>query len=149
MVGINNLIGNVFILIFVEPIQAKNPLYHYIVFIYGGIMEFKINNDTWKILNKDCKTLLEELNSHSDRDDYYFAFGVTKYPTHEIWINKEMSREQQIKTLKHELTHCYIFNYGLYNVPSFNEEMVCDLVSSINDFINGVVEQYKKEKNNE
>ena len=33
MVGINNLIGNVFILIFVGPIQAKNPLYHYIEYI--------------------------------------------------------------------------------------------------------------------
>jgi hypothetical protein len=33
MVGINNLIDNVFILIFVVSIQAKNPLYHYIVFI--------------------------------------------------------------------------------------------------------------------
>lgn len=30
MVGINNLIDNVFILIFVVSIQAKNPLYHYI-----------------------------------------------------------------------------------------------------------------------
>ena len=111
-------------------------------------MEFKINNDTWKILVKNHEEVLDELNK--DREDkYYYAFGLTKYPTHEIWINKEMSREQQIKTLKHELTHCYIFNYGLYNVPSFNEEMVCDLVSSINDFINEVVKKYKEEKNNE
>lgn len=36
MVGINNLIGNVFILIFVGPIQAKNPLYHYIEYIKIG-----------------------------------------------------------------------------------------------------------------
>ena len=110
--------------------------------------EFKINNDTWKILVKNHEEVLDELNK--DREDkYYYAFGLTKYPTHEIWINKEMSREQQIKTLKHELTHCYIFNYGLYNVPNFNEEMVCDLVSSINDFINEVVKKYKEEKNNE
>ena len=34
-------------------------------------------------------------------------------------------------------------------MPNFNEEMVCDLVSSINDFINEVVEPYKKENNNE
>jgi hypothetical protein len=27
--------------------------------------------------------------------------------------------------------------------------MVCDLVSSINDFINEVVKKYKEEKNNE
>ena len=48
------------------------------------------------------------------------------------------------KTLKHELTHCYIWNYGLYNVSNFNEEMVCDLVSSINDFINDIVVKFKE-----
>ena len=106
-------------------------------------MNFKINNDTWKVLKKEHKEVLDELNA--DREEkYYYAFGLTKYSTHEIWINKNACIEQQIQTLKHELTHCYIFNYGLYNVPNFNEEMVCDLVSSINDFINEVVERYKK-----
>ena len=107
-------------------------------------MEFKINNDIWKIVQKEHQTILDELNS--DREDkYYFAFGLIKYSIHEIWINKEMCIDQQIKTLKHELTHCYIFNNGLYNVPNFNEEMVCDLVSGINDFINEVVQIYKEE----
>lgn len=110
-------------------------------------MKFKINNDTWDIKRIDQEIIVDELNSHRDKDDeYYFAFGLTKYPAHEIWINKDMSLAQQVNTLKHELTHCYIFNFGLYNVPNFNEEMVCDLVSSINDFINEVVEQYKKEE---
>ena len=54
-----------------------------------------------------------------------------------------MCQDQKIKTLKHELTHCYIWNYGLYNVPHFNEEMVCDLVSSINDFINYAIALFK------
>ena len=53
-----------------------------------------------------------------------------------------MCFEQKIRTLKHELTHCFIYNYGLYNAPSFNEEMVCDLVASITDFINEVINKY-------
>jgi hypothetical protein len=54
-----------------------------------------------------------------------------------------MCDEQKIKTLKHELTHAYIWEHGLYNAPSFTEEMVCDLVAAINDTINEVLSEYK------
>ena len=106
-------------------------------------MIFKINNNTWEILEKSKEILLNKYNQESN-DDATYAFGVCIYPDHEIWINKDMNTEQKIKTLKHELTHCFIWNYGLYNVPHFTEEMVCDIVSSINDFINEIVEKYKK-----
>lgn len=56
-----------------------------------------------------------------------------------------MCFEQQIKTLKHELTHCFIWSYGMYNVEGYNEEFICDLVSASNDFINEVVEKYIKQ----
>ena len=56
-----------------------------------------------------------------------------------------MCYDQQISTLKHELTHCYIWAHGMYNVTEFNEEFICDLVSASNDFINEVVEKYKKQ----
>ena len=104
-------------------------------------MEFRINNDEWVIKQQDKQTLIDKYNS--ENEECNFVFGVTLYAKHEIWINREMCFDQQIKTLKHELTHCYIWNYGLYNVPHYNEEMVCDLVSSINDFINEVVNEYK------
>ena len=72
----------------------------------------------------------------------YYVFGVTQRPKHKIYINKDLCEAQKIKTLKHELTHCYIWEYGLYNVIDMNEEILCDLVASSNDFINEVVEQY-------
>ncbi len=105
-------------------------------------MRFNINNNNWLILEKNKEDLLEKYNSEHE-DEAYFVFGLTIFPIHEIWINKDMCIEQKIKTLKHELTHCYIWNYGLFNVPHYTEEMVCDLVSSINDFINDVVNKYK------
>lgn len=104
---------------------------------------FKINNSNWKVIEKESETIRDKYNSQYDEPDF-FVFGVTIYPKHEIWINKDMCIEQKIKTLKHELTHCYIWNYGLYNLPHYTEEIVCDLVSSINDFINEVIEQYIK-----
>ena len=107
-------------------------------------MKFLINNNEWTIIEKDSDVMLKTYKESVD-DRATFAFGLTIFPTHEIWINKDMCIDQRIRTLKHELTHCFIYNYGMYNVPEFNEEMVCDLVASINDFINEIIEQYKKQ----
>lgn len=104
-------------------------------------MKFKINNDEWEIEEKD-KEELKELYEKETQEKTYFVFGVTVKSKHVIYLNKDMCEEQKIKTLKHELTHCYIWEYGLYNVMDINEEVICDIVATSNDFINGVVEQY-------
>lgn len=113
-------------------------------------MEFDINNDKWFIVYKDKEEMkkLYEIQKYPD-EDVFFVFGLTNKAEHYIYINQDMAIEQQIKTLKHELTHCYIWEYGLYNVPNFNEEMVCDLVASINNFINKIIEKFNdwREKN--
>lgn len=104
-------------------------------------MKFKINKDEWKIEEKD-ENELKELYEKEMQEKAYFVFGLTVMPKHIIYINKDMCEEQKIKTLKHELTHCYIWEYGLHNVIDVNEEVICDIVASSNDFINEVVEQY-------
>lgn len=106
-------------------------------------MTFSINNVEWTISLVNKNDLLKLYKDNND-EDCNFAFGVCIYSEHRILINKNMCIEQQINTLKHELTHCYIFNYGLFNVPNFTEEMVCDLVSSIHNFISEVVDNFKK-----
>ena len=48
-----------------------------------------------------------------------------------------------IKTLKHELTHVWLYEYGHnQSEKEFNNENVCEIVASSNDFINEIVEQY-------
>lgn len=120
-------------------------------------MKFTINNDIWEIKENDTETLKQMYEKQYEEKAYY-VFGVTVKPEHIIYINKDMCKEQQIRTLKHELTHCYIWEYGLYNVMDINEEVICDIVASSNDFINEVVNQYlgieplylcDKEKNTE
>ena len=108
-------------------------------------MKFTINNDEWQIEEKS-KDELKELYEKETQEKTYFVFGVTIKSAHIIYINKDMCEEQKIKTLKHELTHCYIWEFGLYNVMDINEEVICDIVASSNDFINVIVEQYKKDK---
>ncbi len=113
-------------------------------------MEFKINNDEWIIEEKTSKEMIELYSAQKyPNEDVFFVFGLTNKADHIIYINKDMCKEQKVKTLKHELTHCYIWNHGLYNVPNFNEEMVCDLVASSNDFINKIVKQYESQNKND
>lgn len=111
-------------------------------------MEFEIDEDLWKIELIDKDILLEKYRTYINEEST-FAFGVCIFPEHKIWINKDMCKKQQIRTLKHELTHVFIWYSALYNVPTYNEEMVCDLVANSNNFINFVVNRFEGEKNNE
>lgn len=106
-------------------------------------MKFFINNDTWKIEEKS-KEELKELYEKESQEKTYFVFGVTIKSEHIIYINKDMCKAQKIKTLKHELTHCYIWEFGLFNIEYVTEEVICDLVASSNDFINEVIKEYTK-----
>ena len=48
-----------------------------------------------------------------------------------------------IKTLKHELTHVWLYEYGHnQDEKEFNNEDVCEIVASSNNFINEVIQQY-------
>lgn len=111
-------------------------------------MVFEIDNDTWSIEIKDKQTMLSKLNEDRPEEDRYtYAFGVCIYPKHEIWINEDACKEQQIRTLRHELTHCFLWYSGCYNAPSYTEEMVCDIVANSYNFINDIINKFKEEQN--
>lgn len=104
---------------------------------------FKINNHIWNIYEVDEKLILEEYQKR--QPNAYSCMGLTFYKEHKIWIAKDMCEDEKIRTLKHELTHCYIWENGFYNVDFNNEELVCDFVASIYDFIKNVLEKENKE----
>lgn len=105
-------------------------------------MKFILNYDEWEIKEIDSDELLDLYNKEYDSDST-FCFGVTLYPKHKILINKDICDEQKVKTLKHELTHAYIWEHGLYNAPSFTEEMVCDLVAACNYIVMEISSNYE------
>ncbi len=108
-------------------------------------MEFIINNDKWEIQLISAENLLQLYKEKEDEEARY-AFGVTLYPDHKILINRDMCEAQQVKTLKHELAHCWIWNSGLFNVPHFTEEMVCDFASCTTSWIEKVANDFIKYK---
>ena len=98
-------------------------------------MKFKINNTEWEIKVVDEATINNKMKS----DD---TLGVTIYKTQEILLLE--SQANIIKTLKHELTHVWLYEYGHAqdDDSKYSYEDVCEIVASSNDFINDVVKQY-------
>ena len=99
-------------------------------------MEFEINNSRWKI-----KEISREEMDYENGKDGYYTHGYTCYSKNIIFINRT-SKEKE-RTLKHELTHVWLYMYG-HNQDErhFNNEDVCEIVASSNDFINSIVKAY-------
>lgn len=102
-------------------------------------MKFEINGSEWKI---------EEIEDYEMRtkaqDDCTMA--LTVYMEATIYLARHQSNI--IKTLKHELTHVWLYEYGhgqSEKKPYYHEE-ICEIVACSNAFINEIVKRYKEEK---
>lgn len=94
-------------------------------------MKFKCNNTEYEIIQVNCI------------EDDIDTVGLTRYQD-KIVLLKKLDREFMIKTLKHELTHVWMYEYGHNQADKqFNNEDVCEIVACSNDFINEVVDEYK------
>lgn len=97
-------------------------------------MKFKINNTEWEIKEVDEATMNNE-----EKNDY--TLGLTFYKKNEIWLLE--NNKNIIRTLKHELVHVWLWEYGhSQNDDKYNYEDICEIVACSNDFINEVVEEY-------
>lgn len=101
-------------------------------------MKFKINNTEWTIEEVDEATINNEMKADG-------TLGVTIYKTQTIMLLKDQANI--IKTLKHELTHVWLYEYGhnQNDEKTFTYEDVCEIVASSNDFINEIVQAYLKQ----
>ncbi len=103
-------------------------------------MKFKINNAEWTIKIVDEATMKLEM-------DNTYTLGVTIYKKQEVWLLENQANI--IKTLKHELTHVWLYEYGhnQHNDTSYDCEDICEIVASSNDFVNEIVEKFKEQTN--
>lgn len=108
-------------------------------------MKFKINYATYKIIEVSQNDLINEWkeNHKDDSDSEIYVYGHTDYRNHTIKICKELCAEEKIRTLKHELCHCWMWNTANSNQEEYNEEHICEIVAASNDFINEVIDEYK------
>lgn len=102
------------------------------------MFKFNINNTEWTIR----EVSEAEINNEMKND---FTMGVTIYKLQEILLLENQAN--LIKTLKHELVHVWLYEYGHRqdDDKKYDYEDICEIVASSNDFINNIVEQYKKQ----
>lgn len=98
-------------------------------------MKFVINNTKWIIKLVDEATMNNEMKQDS-------TLGVTIYRTQEIMLLE--SQANIIKTLKHELMHVWLYEYGhnQFDDKKYDYEDICEIVASSNNFINEIVNKY-------
>lgn len=100
-------------------------------------MKFKCNNTEYEIKEVACI------------EDEIETVGLTRYQEKIIYL-KKLDKDFMIRTLKHELTHVWLYEYGHnQDEKEFNNEDVCEIVACSNGFINEVVEQYRKQNRND
>lgn len=101
-------------------------------------MKFEINGTEWTIKIIDNATMTGialETN----------VLGRTEFKTQEILLLENMPNI--IRTLKHELMHVWLWEYGhsQRDDTTYDCEDICEIVASSNNFVNEVVEKFKKE----
>ena len=101
--------------------------------------KFNINGHVWVIEKRPEKELLYEYKKRIN-DEAYGCYGLTFYKEHKIWLAKELCKDEMERVLRHELTHCYIWETGLYHCDLNDEEIICDIVASSYNFIKYVLE---------
>ena len=110
-------------------------------------MRFTINNTNWDILEVEAQELKADYIKENPKDDVerIYIYGRTNYLKHTIKINKELCEEERVRTLKHELCHCWMWNTANANQENYNEEHICEIIACSNEFIYEICERYKKE----
>lgn len=99
------------------------------------MFKFKCNNSEWTIeeVEKDKMTC----------ESSQWTQGLTVYMEQKILLLKGQPNKE--RTLKHELTHVWLYEYG-HNQDEENKtygyEDICEIVASSNDFINEIVNRY-------
>ena len=100
-------------------------------------MKFKCNNTEYEIKEVNCI------------EDEVETVGLTRYQERLIYL-KKLDKDFMIRTLKHELMHVWLYEYGHnQEEKEFNSEDVCEIVACSNDFINKVIEKYKNQNKND
>lgn len=98
-------------------------------------MKFKCNGSEWDIeeIEKD-KMQIESGND--------YTMGLTIYIPQKVYLLK--GQANILKTLKHELMHVWMYEYGHNQDSKYDNEDICEMVSSSNNFINDIVEEFCK-----
>lgn len=86
----------------------------------------KESRDFGLIQINDLYFKIIEVDKIDNEDDTIIS--KTEYIEQKILILKSLSNEQKEKTLRHELTHAFLWAYGFGQIKEFPLETVCEII---------------------
>lgn len=99
-----------------------------------------IPKNIWKLCFRDKKEITKIFYKNKISSEESQIYGVIDYVTSTIYIDKELDGFLLAKTLRHELTHIYLWETGQQN-RIYNEEEICNLISVASPIISKTVDE--------
>jgi len=103
------------------------------------VMSFELNGNTYRIYLADI------INDDNN------IMGYTLFTENVVYIKRNMQQAQELRTLRHELTHIWLYEYG-HNQhdenKTFNFEDICEIVACSHDYIAKMTKMYLDAKLN-
>lgn len=87
-----------------------------------------ISKNIWKLCFRDKDEMTRIFYENKTPDDNARINGITEFVTSTVYIDKNLDGFLLVKTLRHELTHIYLWETGQQD-RVFNEEELCDVMS--------------------
>lgn len=86
------------------------------------------SKNIWKLCFRDRDAMNKIFYENRPIDEETRIHGITEYVTQTIYIDKELDGYLLAKTLRHELTHVYLWETGQQG-RVYNEEELADIIS--------------------
>lgn len=87
-----------------------------------------IPKNIWKLCFRNRSEMSRIYYEDRPIDPEERIHGITEYVTSTVYIDKDLDGFLLAKTLRHELTHIYLWETGQQS-RSYDEEDICDLLS--------------------
>lgn len=94
-----------------------------------------IPKNIWTLCFRDRATMTKLYYEDRTPEEGARINGLTDYINLTVYIDKELDGFLLIKTIRHELTHIYLWETGQQD-RIFNEEEMCDFISVAAPLIN-------------
>ena len=98
-----------------------------------------------EVVINELKYTIKEVDVIDKKENEGEIIGLTKYVEQEILLLKSLSKEQKIKTLRHELTHVFLWAYGFGQVIELPIETICEFIGIYSKKIANIADKYFKE----
>lgn len=94
----------------------------------------------WTLCFRDKDTMRRIFYEEKSIEEGVRIFGMTEFTSSTIYIDKDLDGFILAKTLRHELTHVYLWETGQQD-RVMNEEEVCDFMSVAMPIIHKTTEE--------